>query len=70
MLVKPSTWLLPEGVFQRDHTMLFMIDNEHSEEVDSIKYLGVKITNRLTFKKHLDLVVGRISKKLTTEQKR
>jgi hypothetical protein len=33
-----------------------LIDNKHLEKVESIKYLGVQIDNRLTFKEHLSLV--------------
>jgi hypothetical protein len=54
---------------------LVTIDGEQIEEVQSMKYLGVQIDNKLDFKGHLNLIVqksrqedefvGRISRKLT-----
>jgi exonuclease III len=41
-----------------------VIDNEPLEEVESIKYLGVQIDNKLTFKKHLELVIKKMAKKI------
>jgi hypothetical protein len=56
-----------------------LIQNKPLKEVESIKYLGVQIDNRLAFKEHLSLIVmkmakkinflGRISKKLTCTTK-
>jgi hypothetical protein len=42
------------------HNALF-IDNELLEEIESIKYLGVQIDNKLTFKKHLELVIKKMA---------
>jgi hypothetical protein len=37
---------------------LLTIDGEQIEEVQSMKYLGVQIDNKLAFKEHLNLKVG------------
>jgi hypothetical protein len=36
---------------------LLTIDGEQIEEVQSIKYLGIQIDNKLAFKEHLNLIV-------------
>jgi hypothetical protein len=41
-----------------------VIDNEPLEEVESIKYLGVQIDNKQTFKKRLELVIKKMAKKI------
>jgi hypothetical protein len=39
------------------------IDSEQLEEVNSIKYLGAQIDNKLNFKEHLAIIVKKIAKK-------
>jgi hypothetical protein len=42
---------------------LLTLDGEQIEVVQSMKYLGVQIDNKLAFKEHLNLIVKKISRK-------
>jgi hypothetical protein len=43
--------------FSATDLALLTIDGEQIEEVQSMKYLGVQIDNKLAFKEHLNLIV-------------
>lgn len=47
-----------------DNKIIIKFDNEIVEEVDSIKYLGVFIDNKLNFRKNTDFVIKKVSKKI------
>ena len=50
--------------FKYNYRLNLRVDGEVIEQVEEIKYLGVIIDSKLTFKLHIDYVIKKVSKKV------
>jgi hypothetical protein len=57
MSLRLNLWLSLQHWSSATNQALLTIDGEQIEEVQSMKYLGVQIDNKLAFKEHLNLIV-------------
>lgn len=51
-------------VINSDYRVNLEIENTRIEQVNEIKYLGIKLDNKLNFKNHIQYTIGKISKKV------